>query len=192
MGRAVLAEPDRVVGHHIDDADPHERRQPDRRAGIIGKGQKGPAIGDQPAMHGDAVHRRRHPVLAHPVTDDSGRRSRRGGRPSGPWPWCCSTGSDRPSRRPARARPGSGCRAPCPRPGGSRSWRSPAGNRRRAWRWHASRPGGSSLRCRRRNSARRSAGRDASRASQARRTASPRAPAARHSARTSSGITKGG
>ena len=30
--------------------------------------------------------------------------SRRAGRPSGPWPWCCSRASDRPSRRPAPAR----------------------------------------------------------------------------------------
>ena len=55
--------------HDIDDTGPHERRQPDRRAGVIGKGQKGPAIRDQAAMHGDAVHRRRHAVLAHTVTD---------------------------------------------------------------------------------------------------------------------------
>ena len=66
VGRAVFAEPDRVVGHHVDDADAHKRRETDRRPAIIGKGQKRPAIGDQPAMHGDAVHRRRHAVLAHP------------------------------------------------------------------------------------------------------------------------------
>ena len=33
MRGAVLAEPDRVVRHHVDDALAHQRRQADRRAG---------------------------------------------------------------------------------------------------------------------------------------------------------------
>ena len=142
-------------------------------------------------MHGDAVHRRRHPVLAHPVTDDSGRRSRRGGRPSGPWPWCCSTGSDRPSRRPARERPLSGCRAPCPRLAASRSWRWPGGNRRTTWRWQ--RRDHAAARCADAAGIRRGAPAGGIAAAPPRRcrTAAPRAPAARHSARTSSGIDKG-
>ena len=69
MGRAVLAEPDRIVRHHIDNAGPNEGGQPDRGPGVIGKCEERPAIRDQPAMHGDAIHRRRHPVLAHPVSD---------------------------------------------------------------------------------------------------------------------------
>jgi hypothetical protein len=67
--RPVFAEPDRIMGHHIDDAGAHKRRQPDRRAAIIGKGQKRAAIEDQPAMHGNAVHRGRHAMLAHAIMD---------------------------------------------------------------------------------------------------------------------------
>ena len=85
-------------------------------------------------MHGDAVHRRRHPVLAHPVTDIAAGevaaadvllvlglgvvRRRQVGR----------------AADQLRNDPGQACRAPCPRPGASRSSRSPAGSRRRAWR----------------------------------------------------------
>ena len=48
--RPVLAEPDRIMGHDIDDAQPHQRREPDRRAAIIGEHQEGAAIGDDAAM----------------------------------------------------------------------------------------------------------------------------------------------
>ena len=64
MRRTVLAETDRVVRHYIDDAGLHQRRQTDRRAGVIGEGQERAAIGNEPAMHGDAVHRGAHPMLA--------------------------------------------------------------------------------------------------------------------------------
>ena len=47
----------------------HEGRQADRAARIIGEGEKRAAVGDQPAVHGDAVHRRRHAHLAHAVMD---------------------------------------------------------------------------------------------------------------------------
>ena len=69
VGRPVLAQTDRVVGHHIDDRHPHQRRQTDRRAAVIGEGQEGAAIGAEPAMQRDAVHRRRHAMLADAVMD---------------------------------------------------------------------------------------------------------------------------
>ena len=67
VGRAVLAETDRIVRHHEDRADLHHRRQADGRAAIVREAQERAAIGDQPAMQRDAVHRRRHAVLAHAV-----------------------------------------------------------------------------------------------------------------------------
>ena len=65
MGRAVLAEADGIVGHHIDDAELHERRQPDRRPAVVGKGEEGTAEGDDAAVERHAVHHRAHGVLAH-------------------------------------------------------------------------------------------------------------------------------
>ena len=49
MRRAVLAEPDRVVRHHMDDALAHQRGEPDRRAAIIGEHQERAGIGDDAA-----------------------------------------------------------------------------------------------------------------------------------------------
>ena len=67
--RAVLAEADRIVGQHIDHPHAHQRRQPDRPAGIVGEDKERPAIGDAPAVHRDPVHRRGHAVLADAVVD---------------------------------------------------------------------------------------------------------------------------
>ncbi|GCC44247.1 hypothetical protein chiPu_0028071, partial [Chiloscyllium punctatum] len=69
MRRPVLAEPDRVMGHHMDDADPHQRREADRRPAVIGEAQEGAAIGNEATMQRDAVHRRRHAVLADAIVD---------------------------------------------------------------------------------------------------------------------------
>ena len=78
MGRAVLAEADGVVRHHMDDADAHQRRQPDRRAAVIGEGQEGAAIGNEAAMQRDAVHRRRHARARGRRSGCSCRRRNRG------------------------------------------------------------------------------------------------------------------
>ena len=40
MGRAVLADADRVVGEDVHDGDLHQRRQPDRRARVVGEDQE--------------------------------------------------------------------------------------------------------------------------------------------------------
>ena len=69
MGRTVLAEPDRIVRHDVDHALTHQRREPDRRAAIVGEDEEGAAIGHDAAMQGEAVHRRGHAVLAHAVMD---------------------------------------------------------------------------------------------------------------------------
>jgi hypothetical protein len=45
VGRTVLAEADRVVRHHVDDALPHQRRQPHRAARIVGEAQERAAVG---------------------------------------------------------------------------------------------------------------------------------------------------
>ena len=46
--RAVLAQPDAVMRHHIDSADLLQRRQADRRATIVGENEEGAAIGITP------------------------------------------------------------------------------------------------------------------------------------------------
>ena len=71
MGRAVFAEPDRIVGHHMDDALAHQRGEPDRGPAIIGEHQKRAGIGNDAAVQRHAVHGRRHAVLAHAVMDEA-------------------------------------------------------------------------------------------------------------------------
>ncbi len=48
MGRAVLAETDRIVGHDVDHAQAHQRRETDRGPAIVGEHQEGAAIGMMP------------------------------------------------------------------------------------------------------------------------------------------------
>ena len=67
MGRAVLAEADRIVRHDEDGPDLHHRREPDRRTAVVREAQERAAIRDQAAVQRDAVHRRGHAVLAHAV-----------------------------------------------------------------------------------------------------------------------------
>ena len=69
MGRAVLAEADRIVGHHEDDPVAHQRREADRRPGIVAEHQEGAGIGNDAAMQRHAVHRRGHAVLADAPVD---------------------------------------------------------------------------------------------------------------------------
>ena len=69
MGRAVLAQPDRVMRHHVDDALLHQRREADRGAAVVGEDQEGAAIGNDAAMQRHAVHRRRHAMFADAVID---------------------------------------------------------------------------------------------------------------------------
>ena len=69
VGRAILAKADRVVRHHEGCADPHHGGQADGRAAIVREAQERAAIRDEAAVQRDAVHRRRHAVLAHAVVD---------------------------------------------------------------------------------------------------------------------------
>ena len=105
-------------------------------------------------MRGDAVHRRRHAVLAHALMDIAA------GIVAGPdflqilGAACCSTVSNRPSRRPARGQPGSARRAPSPdawrvailaldlrnsSQTAASAWSTAAGNSRRWRRWNSPR-----------------------------------------------------
>ncbi len=115
VGRAVLAEADRVVGPDVGDRELHERGEPDRRAHVVGEHQEGAAVDAGAAVQGDAVHDRAHGVLAdaevqHPavagrpgtVLGGELRRARTTARPSGS---CCWTRRGRPSRPTARAAP---------------------------------------------------------------------------------------
>jgi hypothetical protein len=70
VGRSVFAEPDRIVGHHVNDAFARERGQPDRRAAIIGEHEERAGIGNDPAVQRDAVHGRGHSMLAHAIVDE--------------------------------------------------------------------------------------------------------------------------
>ena len=63
VGRAVLAEADRVVGEDVDHRQLHQRREADRRPGVVGEGEVGrperPQLGER-----EAVADRRRLVLA--------------------------------------------------------------------------------------------------------------------------------
>ena len=67
--RAVLAEPDRVVRHHVDDALAHDGREADRGTAVVGEDQERAAVGDDAAVQRQAVHGRGHGMLAHAVVD---------------------------------------------------------------------------------------------------------------------------
>ena len=67
--RAVLAQADGIVRHHVDDAHAHQRDEADRRPAVIGEDEERAAIGDHPAVQRHAVHGRGHAVLAHAVVD---------------------------------------------------------------------------------------------------------------------------
>ncbi|MGY4486278.1 hypothetical protein ACVWWR_005469 [Bradyrhizobium sp. LM3.2] len=66
---AVLTQADGVVGHHMNDADPHQGRKADRRTAVVGEGEEGAAIGNEAAVQREAVHRGRHAMLADAVMD---------------------------------------------------------------------------------------------------------------------------
>jgi len=69
VGRAVLAQSDRVVGKHMDHALTHQRRHAQRVARIIGEGQEGAAIRNESAVQCQSIHDRGHAELAHAVVD---------------------------------------------------------------------------------------------------------------------------
>ena len=69
MGGTILAQSDRIVRHDVDDAYTHQRGQPDRGTAVVGKAEERAAIGDETAMQRDAVHRRRHGVLADTIVN---------------------------------------------------------------------------------------------------------------------------
>ena len=69
MGRAVLAEADGIVGHHVDDAEPHEGGEAHCRPAVVGEGEEGAAEGNDAAVQRHAVHHRAHGVLAHAVIE---------------------------------------------------------------------------------------------------------------------------
>ena len=50
VGRAILADPDAIVRHHVDHAGAHQGPQPDRRAAVVGEHQEGARIGDDAPM----------------------------------------------------------------------------------------------------------------------------------------------
>ena len=67
VGWSVLTQPDGVVGKDEDYPRPHQRRDADGVAGVLGKHEERAAVRNVAAMHGDAVHDRRHAEFAHSV-----------------------------------------------------------------------------------------------------------------------------
>ncbi len=63
--RPVLPDPDRVVRPDVHDGQLGERRQPHRRAHVVGEDEERAAEHEEPAVVGDAVGDRAHRVLAH-------------------------------------------------------------------------------------------------------------------------------
>ena len=64
VGRAVLAEADRVVRPDVGDRLLHQRRQPHGPAHVVAELQERAAVDAGAAVHGDAVQDRAHAVLA--------------------------------------------------------------------------------------------------------------------------------
>jgi hypothetical protein len=67
--RAVLAQPDRVVREHEDDALLHQRGHAQRVARVVGKHQEGADERQEAAVQRHAVGDRAHAELAHAVVD---------------------------------------------------------------------------------------------------------------------------
>ncbi len=65
MRRPVLAQPDRVVGEHVDHRQSAERRQADRRPHVVRKDQERGADGADAPVEREAVQHRAHGVFAH-------------------------------------------------------------------------------------------------------------------------------
>ena len=144
VGRAVLAEADRIVGEHMDHPQAHQRGEPDRRPHIVGEHQEGAGIGNDPAVQRHSVHRRGHAVLADAVMDEAAAGVRRGERRHALRPGVVGAGEVGGPADHFRHRGGERCRAPAPRRRGSRS---PSARRRaspscRAPRRRAPRPAG--------------------------------------------------
>ena len=59
--RAVLAEADRVVREHVDDAQLHQRRHAHGVAPVVGEHEERAAVGDEAAVQREAVHDRAMP-----------------------------------------------------------------------------------------------------------------------------------
>ena len=69
MCGAVFADADRIVGQHINDAQSHQRRQPDRRPDVVGKDKESTAVGNHAAVQRQTVHNRAHRMFANAVHD---------------------------------------------------------------------------------------------------------------------------
>ena len=110
-GRQPAGDPVRgaVARHRADPARPHRAARPDRRAGLRTRAHRGAAgagpRGGEPAAHrADAGRARAAPTRrSRLATAETGARpaahrpGRRRGRPSRPWPPCCSASRPRPA-----------------------------------------------------------------------------------------------
>jgi hypothetical protein len=67
MGRAVLAQADRIVRIDVDDVRRNQRAHAHRIARVVGKHQEGGVVRNEAAMQGDTIGDRRHAELAHAV-----------------------------------------------------------------------------------------------------------------------------
>jgi hypothetical protein len=80
VGRAVLAQADRVVREHVDGTGRYECGHPQRIARVVGEHQEGRVVGQEAAVQREPVADRAHAEFAHAVVDVIGVRIGAGGR----------------------------------------------------------------------------------------------------------------
>src|SRR2546423_1902214 len=66
MGRAILAEPDRIMCVNVDDVPAHDARQSDWRPHVVGEDEKSRAVRYDAAGQRHSIHDGSHSVLANP------------------------------------------------------------------------------------------------------------------------------
>ena len=67
VGRPILAQPDGVMGEHVDDRQTHQCRHANGIAGVVRKRQEGATVRAKTAVQHQAVHDGRHAELTHSV-----------------------------------------------------------------------------------------------------------------------------
>ena len=106
MRGAIFAQSNGIMSHHVDDADPHQRREPDRRATVIREGEERTAIWDKTAVQRYSIHGGCHGVFPNAIVNISAVKRGRVHRPVifG----ACQVGMGQVGRAPQQIRHGFG------------------------------------------------------------------------------------
>ena len=78
VGRAVLAEPDRIVAEDVDHREPAQRREADRRSHVVGEDEEGRSHRPHAAVQRQPVQDRAHGVLTDAEVHVARARAARG------------------------------------------------------------------------------------------------------------------